>query len=91
MAATATQTTDLAAIRHRLKDRHATRLLYVVGTPQHQHLTMIFEAAREAGWLAPPARAEHVAFGSVLGADKKMFKTRAAARAVRLVDLARRS
>jgi arginyl-tRNA synthetase len=30
-----------------------------------------------AGWLTPPARAEHVAFGSILGTDKKMLKTRA--------------
>ena len=55
----------------------ATRLLYVVGAPQQQHLAMVFAAARLAGWLAAAARAEHVAFGSVLGADKKMFKTRA--------------
>ena len=43
-------------------------------------------SAKKAGWLAPPARAEHVAFGSVLGADKKMFKTRAGD-TVRLADL----
>ncbi|MEZ4307888.1 MAG: arginine--tRNA ligase [Polyangiaceae bacterium] len=70
-------TTDLAAIRYRLKELHATRLLYVVGAPQAVHLTMVFQAAREAGWLAPPARAEHVPFGSVLGSDKKMLRTRA--------------
>lgn len=69
-------TTDLAAIKHRLLTLGATRLLYVVGAPQSQHFAMVFEAARQAGWLAPPARAEHVAFGSILGADKKMFKTR---------------
>src|SRR6185436_276162 len=69
-------TTDLAAIRYRVKRLGATRLLYVVGSPQNQHLTMVFQAAREAGWLVPPARAEHVAFGSVLGSDKKMLKTR---------------
>jgi arginyl-tRNA synthetase len=79
-------TTDLAAIRYRTQELRATRLLYVVGTPQQQHLAMIFEAAREAGWLVAPARAEHVAFGSVLGADKKMFKTRSG-ETVRLADL----
>ncbi|HET9986878.1 MAG TPA: arginine--tRNA ligase, partial [Kofleriaceae bacterium] len=57
--------TDLAAIRFRLQQLHATRILYVVGAPQTQHLAMIFTAARELGWLTPPARAEHVAFGSV--------------------------
>jgi arginyl-tRNA synthetase len=69
-------TTDLAAIRYRIQTLGATRLLYVVGAPQGQHLAMVFATARLAGWLVPPARAEHVAFGSVLGPDKKMFKTR---------------
>ena len=70
-------TTDLTAVRHRTRTLGATRLLYVVGAPQQQHLAMVFAAAKTAGWLEPPARAEHVAFGSVLGADGKMFKTRA--------------
>ena len=70
-------TTDLAAIRHRIVDLAGTRLVYVVGAPQSQHLAMIFGTAKLAGWLAPPVRAEHVAFGSVLGPDRKMFKTRA--------------
>lgn len=69
--------TDLAAIRQRLVDLKATRLLYVVGLPQRQHLEMIFTTAREAGWLAPPARAEHIGFGSILGSDGKMLRTRA--------------
>jgi arginyl-tRNA synthetase len=60
--------------------------VYVVGAPQREHLAMVFETARLAGWLVPPARAEHVAFGSVLGDDRKMFKTRAGA-TVRLADL----
>lgn len=79
-------TTDLAAIRHRVRDLHATRILYVVGAPQTQHLAMIMEAAKELGWLPEGTRAEHVAFGSVLGTDKKMFKTRSGD-TVRLVDL----
>lgn len=79
-------TTDLAAIKYRLQELGATRILYVVGAPQAQHLHMIFTEAKEAGWLAPPARAEHVAFGSVLGEDNKPFKTRDG-ETVRLVDL----
>ena len=47
---------------------------------------MVFAVAKLAGWLAEPARAEHVAFGSVLGPDRKMFKTRSGD-TVRLVDL----
>ncbi|HZU17864.1 MAG TPA: arginine--tRNA ligase [Candidatus Dormibacteraeota bacterium] len=78
--------TDLAAIRHRALDLGATRLLYVVGLPQRQHLEMVFAVAREAGWLRPPARAEHVAFGSVLGPDGRMLRSRAGA-SVKLIDL----
>ena len=68
--------TDLAAIRMRTQTMKATRLLYVIGAPQQQHLQMVYAVAKSAGWLAPPARAEHVAFGSILGPDKKPFKTR---------------
>jgi arginyl-tRNA synthetase len=70
-------TTDLATIRHRLRDLGATRLLYVVGLPQRLHLEMIYQTAREAGWLKPPARSEHVGHGSVLGSDGKLLRTRA--------------
>jgi arginyl-tRNA synthetase len=31
---------------------------------------LVFATARAAGWLAPPKRAQHLAFGSVLGPDK---------------------
>ncbi len=69
--------TDLAALRYRTQSLGGTRLLYVVGAPQAQHLAMVFAVGAQAGWLVPPARAEHVAFGTVLGADKKTFKSRA--------------
>jgi arginyl-tRNA synthetase len=78
--------TDLAALRYRTRTLRGTRLLYVVGAPQAQHFAMVFAVGALAGWLAAPVRAEHVAFGAVLGADKKMFKTRAGD-TVRLVDL----
>jgi len=78
--------TDLAAIRYRLKELAATRILYVVGAPQANHLAMIFTIAKELKWLEPPARAEHVPFGSVLGTDKRMFRSRSGD-TVRLVDL----
>ncbi|MEV8034851.1 arginine--tRNA ligase [Streptomyces sp. NPDC086182] len=78
--------TDLATIRHRLRNLHATRLLYVVGLPQHQHLAMIYDVARDARWLVPPARAEHIGHGSILGDDGKMLRTRAG-QSVKLVDL----
>ncbi|MCK4177690.1 arginine--tRNA ligase [Aciditerrimonas ferrireducens] len=78
--------TDLAAIRDRVQRLGARRLLYVVGAPQAQHLQMCFAVARLAGWLPEAVDAEHVAFGSVLGTDGKMFRTRAGG-TVKLADL----
>jgi arginyl-tRNA synthetase len=79
-------TTDLAALRHRVQVLGARRVIYVVGTPQTQHLAMVFQTARLAGWVDDGVRLEHVAFGSILGRDKKMLKTRAG-EAVRLAEL----
>jgi arginyl-tRNA synthetase len=70
-------TTDLAALRYRMRTLGARRVIYVVGTPQTQHLAMVFATARLAGWVDDGVRLEHVAFGSVLGPDRKMLKTRA--------------
>jgi arginyl-tRNA synthetase len=78
--------TDLAALRHRVRALGADRLLYVVGAPQRTHFRMVFAVCRAAGWLPGHVTAEHVEFGSILGADGKMFKTRAGDN-VRLDDL----
>ena len=68
--------TDLAALRYRTGDLGATRLLYVVGAPQRTHFAMVYAVAAAAGWLPAGVRAEHVGFGSILGTDGKMFRTR---------------
>jgi arginyl-tRNA synthetase len=79
--------TDLAALKYRTTDLGGQRIVYVVGAPQAQHLAMVFAVGRMAGWLADgTARAEHVAFGSVLGADGRMLRTRAG-ESTKLVDL----
>ncbi len=69
-------TTDLAAVRHRVRDLHADRIIYVVGAPQSFHFDQVFAVSRLAGFLPDDVRAEHVAFGQVLGADGKKFSTR---------------
>lgn len=79
--------TDLAAVRYRVGRLGATRLVYVVGLPQRQHLEMVYETAREARWLQPPARAEHIGFGSVLGKDGKVLRSRTGGGSLRLLDL----
>ncbi|HEY3941891.1 MAG TPA: arginine--tRNA ligase [Acidimicrobiales bacterium] len=78
--------TDLAALRDRVDRLGADRILYVVGAPQSQHLQMCFAVARMAGWLGEDRSAVHVAFGNVLGPDRKLFRTRSGFR-VKLVDL----
>ena len=78
--------TDLATVRDRVDRLHATLLVYVVGSPQAQHLAMVWKVCEMAGWLQPPARCVHVPFGSVLGEDRKMFRTRAG-ETVKLTDL----
>lgn len=77
---------DLTAIRNRVQDLHATTLLYVVDVRQSLHFKMVFETARRAGWLGDEVTAHNMAYGTVLGADGKPFKTRAGA-SVRLEDL----
>ncbi|MGZ6982833.1 MAG: arginine--tRNA ligase, partial [Ilumatobacteraceae bacterium] len=79
-------TSDLACVLDRVERVKATLLLYVVGAPQSQHLSMVFDVAAMAGWLRPPARAVHVAFGNVLGSDRKMLKSRTG-EPVRFVDV----
>jgi len=78
--------TDLAAIRDRAATLGCDRLYYVVGAPQSQHLAMVFAVARAAGWLGGGIHAEHIAFGSVLGPDHKLLRSRDGS-SLRLVDL----
>ncbi len=68
--------TDLAAVRDRVERLAAQLLVYVVGQPQADHLSMVFACARLAGWLPEGTEAVHIGFGNVLGPDGKMFRTR---------------
>jgi arginyl-tRNA synthetase len=79
-------TSDLACVIDRVERVKATWLLYVVGAPQAQHFAMVFAVSAMAGWLVPPAHADHVAFGNVLGPDRKMLKSRSG-EPVRFIDV----
>jgi arginyl-tRNA synthetase len=72
-------TTDLATVRHRVRDLHADRMLYVIGAPQSLHLRMVWATARLAGWLPESVEVVHVQIGNVLGPDRKILKTRSGA------------
>lgn len=78
--------TDLAALRDRVDRLGCDRLYYVVGAPQSQHFEMVFRVARAAGWVPESVVTAHIAFGSILGEDHKMLKTRSG-ETPRLVDL----
>jgi arginyl-tRNA synthetase len=70
-------TTDLATIRYRVDKLNADRALYVVGSDQAQHFKMVFEVAREAGWLPDSVDFEHAQIGMVQGKDGRRLRTRA--------------
>lgn len=90
-------TTDLATIRYRAENLNAELVLYVVDDRQSEHFRALFQTARLWGYDRLDLR--HVNFGTILGDDKRPFKTRsggtvgleslldeAVARARRIVD-----
>ena len=66
-------TTDLATVDYRVNDLKADAIWYVVGAPQTLHFRQIFEIARREGYTAD---LRHIVFGSILGEDRKLMKTR---------------
>ncbi|MBW4473166.1 MAG: arginine--tRNA ligase [Stenomitos rutilans HA7619-LM2] len=79
-------TTDLAAIRYRVKEDKVQRVIYPVGMEQTNHFAQIFQVGRRAGWITETVEFIHAPFGLVLGEDNKKLKTRSG-EAVRLQDL----
>lgn len=69
-------TTDLAAIRYRVNELKADRIIYVTDTRQKLHFEMVFTVARMAGWVKDNIDLVHVTFGSVLGENSQPLKTR---------------
>ena len=66
-------TTDVATIDYRVNELKADTIWYVVGAPQALHFKQIFAVARREGYTAD---LRHIMFGSVLGQDRKLMKTR---------------
>jgi arginyl-tRNA synthetase len=69
-------TTDLAALRYRIQQDEAKRIIYVTDAGQTNHFAQVFQVARKAGWVPDDVELTHVPFGLVLGEDGKKFKTR---------------
>ncbi len=66
-------TTDLATIDYRINELKRDTLWYVVGAPQTLHFKQIFAIARREGYTVD---FRHIPFGSILGEDRKLMKTR---------------
>ncbi|MDB9314666.1 arginine--tRNA ligase [Spirulina sp. CS-785/01] len=79
-------TTDLAALKYRIRKDEADRIIYVTDAGQANHFTQVFQTARKAGILPENVEVVHVPFGLVKGEDGKKFKTRSG-ETVRLKDL----
>lgn len=67
-------TTDLATIDYRVEQWDADEILYVVDARQSEHFKLLFETARVAGHTDVSLR--HVSFGTIMGSDRRPFKTR---------------
>jgi arginyl-tRNA synthetase len=80
-------TTDLAAMRQRVSEEKAARIIILTDAGQAQHFSMLKQAAIKACYLDPhKVRFDHVPFGLVLGPDGKKFRTRSG-ETEKLIDL----
>ena len=66
-------TTDIATLEYRRSRWRAEAIWYVVGAPQQLHFQQLFSLARRLGYEAD---LQHIAFGSILGEDRKLMRTR---------------
>lgn len=67
-------TTDLATIKYRVETWQPNVMLYVVDARQALHFKTLFANARS--WGYDQVEYHHIAFGSILGKDKKPYRTR---------------
>ena len=66
-------TTDVATVDYRIQDLKADTVWLVVGAPQILHFKQIIAIARREGYTAD---FRHITFGSILGENRKLMKTR---------------
>ena len=83
--------TDMAALKYRIQELGATRIIVITDFTQAGHFKLCFKAAEMIGWIPTKGgedkvRLQHIGFGTVQGEDGKRFKTRSGD-TVRLVDL----
>jgi arginyl-tRNA synthetase len=69
-------TTDLAALRYRVRKLKANRIMYFIDARQSLHMQQVFTLSRKAKFVDESVSLEHLAFGTMMGSDGKPFKTR---------------
>ena len=79
-------TSDLACLRHRVGQLQADRILYFIDARQSLHMKQVFITGRKANFVPEHVSLEHHAFGTMMGADGKPFKTRSGG-TIKLADL----
>ncbi len=79
-------TTDLAALKYRVEQDKATRIIYVTDSGQANHFAQVFQVAKKAGLISEDIEVVHVPFGLVLSESGKKIKTREG-ETIRLKDL----
>lgn len=77
--------TDIAAVRHRVKNLNADAAYYFIDARQKLHIAQMFAVSRAAGYL-DQQDFRHLPFGVILKDDGTPFKTRDGA-AVKLIDV----
>jgi arginyl-tRNA synthetase len=75
--------TDIATMEYRLSRWQAEAIWYVVGAPQQLHFQQLFGLAPRLGYKVD---LQHIAFGSILGEDRKLMRTRSG-ESIALLDL----
>ncbi|MBL1211462.1 arginine--tRNA ligase [Geminocystis sp. GBBB08] len=79
-------TTDLAALKYRINQDKARRIIYVTDAGQSNHFAQVFQVAKKANFVPENVDLVHVPFGLVLAEDGKKIKTRSG-ETIRLKDL----
>jgi arginyl-tRNA synthetase len=69
-------TTDLAALRYRIRMDGSDRIVYITDAGQADHFAQFFQVGRKAQWVPDSVDIVHMPFGLVLGEDGKKLKTR---------------
>lgn len=79
-------TSDLAALKYRIEEDQAERIIYVTDAGQADHFSQVFQIAKKANIISDKLEIIHIPFGLVKGEDGKRLKTRSGT-TVKLRDL----